>query len=338
MQTQIRPAVRFFISLLGILLVAGAFVGVLVTGTSTNQPVLKVAVAARDISVGERLQETDFRLVDQIIDPALARLYVQAHEAGDYIGAPAIDLIRRGDPLNKVKFAGGDDAAAFRRYTLVLTDANDVLMTIPVDPDLIPPNIAAGDTINILFIAGDESGTRQLPASAQPTDVWGTPASVPVDLPTPGPELDGAGLPLLAPTPTPAAPVALPMADLMLQRVPVIDVTRVKLQNPAFGSGQAPEAQPFIDGAISSIVVKVPRQAQTLLGFGIATSKLRFTVASPVATSADERPELGMDWNTYLSFYAWKQEQALARGESLRSAVFPNYQPVTPEPPAASTR
>jgi hypothetical protein len=107
-----------------------------------------------------------------------------------------------------------------------------------------------------------------------------------------------------------------------------VDVTYQKLQNPKYGSMDgAGNDQPFIDGPITSIVVKVPRQYQTLLGFGIATSKLRFAIASPVNSTL--RPEIGVDWNTYLQFYRWKQEQVSLRGETVNSIVFPNYQPVT---------
>jgi hypothetical protein len=327
------------------LLVIGAFVGVLVTGTSTNQPVLRVAVAVRDLAVGERLTESDFRIVDQIIDPALARLYIQAADVPVFLGAPAIDVIRRGDPLNRIKFAADDDAAQIRRYTLVLTDANDVLMTIPVDPDLIPPDIAPGDMINVLFIAGDESGTRQLPerhdsATATPTasTIVG---SLPQDLPTPAPfEAFGSRE---VPTPTVSSAtehMALPMADVMLQRVPVVDVTRKQVQNPAYTGAQTDSAQPYIDGAISSIVVRVPREAQTLLGFGIATSKLRFTIVSPLASVSDVQPDLGMDWHAYMTFYSWKQQLAIARGGSLRVALYPSLSSTaapTRQPTAIST-
>lgn len=327
MNTQIKPITRFLLTLLGVLLVVGAFAGVLVLGTMTSRPTLRVAVAVRDLNVGDRLRMTDYRIVDQVIDPSLGRLYVQASEADAFLDKVIVDVIRRGDPLNKVKLASGADASTLRRYTLVLTDAEDVLMTLPVNPDLIPPKLAAGDYVNILFTAGDEAGTNRLPnelqlngaslaLSSSPTPLPVLPAPVDPNAPTPTPE----------PTVTPA--VALPLADLMLQRVPVVDVTFQKLQNPNYGSPESTSNdQPFIDGPITSIVVKVPRQYQTLLGFGIATSKLRFAIASPV--NSDNRPEMGVDWSTYLQFYRWKQEQVAMRGDTVNSIVFPHYQPVT---------
>jgi hypothetical protein len=115
----------------------------------------------------------------------------------------------------------------------------------------------------------------------------------------------------------------------MLQRIPVVDVTYQKIQNPNYGSVDAAGSdQPFIDGPITSIVVKVPRQYQTMLGFGIATSQLRFAIASPV--NSEIRPEIGVDWNTYLQFYRWKQEQVAMRGDTVNYVVFPSYVPITP--------
>lgn len=325
MRRVIRPAARIFLSLLGLALVAGAFIAVLSIGAMTNKPTLKIAVAVRDLNVGERLQLGDFRIEDQIIDPRLARLYVQSFEADKFINNVIVDVVRRGDPLNKIKLANGDDALATRRYTLVLTDANDILMTIPVNPDIIPPNISSGDHVNILFIAGDESGTRQLPTtveSAADVDSETSNATAP-SLPTPG----NGDVPTAIPTPTATPVVSLPLADVLLQRVLIIDVIRQRLQNPNYGSGENTSDQPYMDGPISGIVVKVPVRFQTLLGFGIASSKLRFSIAAPIAS--DNRPEMGMDWNTYMQFYHWKQEQAAARGDTVEGAVFPSYQPIT---------
>jgi hypothetical protein len=327
MNTQIRPAVRLLLTLFGVLLVVGAFAGVLLLGNMTSRPTLRVAVAARDLNVGDRLRASDYRIVDQVIDPSLGRLYVQASEADAFLDKVIVDVIRRGDPLNKVKLASGNDVSTLRRYTLVLTDAEDVLMTLPVNPDLIPPKLSAGDYVNILFTAGDETGTNRLPnelsvngaslVSSSPTPLPALPAPADPNAPTPTPE----------PSPTPV--VALPLADLMLQRIPVVDVTYQKIQNPNYGSADAASSdQPFIDGPITSIVVKVPRQFQTLLGFGIATSKLRFAIASPV--KSEIRPEIGVDWNTYLQFYRWKQEQVAMRGDTVNSVVFPGYLPSTP--------
>ncbi len=330
MNTQIKPAIRLFLTLLGALLVVAAFAGVLLLGTMTSRPTLRVAVAVRDLNAGERLSVADFRIVDQMIDPSLGRLYVQAPEVDAYLDKVVVDVIRRGDPLNKIKLAAGNDASAMRRYTLVLTNADDVLMTLPVNPDLIPPKLAAGDYVNILFTAGDETGINRLPNDMQGTGVNGGLLSSPTPLPALPAPVD-PNLPPSTPMPTPTPAVALPLADLMLQRVPVVDVTYQKLQNPRYGTvDNAGNDQPFIDGPITSIVVKVPHQYQTLLGFGIATSKLRFAIASPVNSAV--RPEMGVDWNTYLQFYRWKQEQVAMRGDTVNSIVFPNYQPVTMTP------
>ena len=77
---SLKPVIRIGMVLLGIALVVGAFAAVLMLGVGTNPPPLHVAVAVRDVQAGERLQAADYRVVEQIIDPRLAALYVQENE------------------------------------------------------------------------------------------------------------------------------------------------------------------------------------------------------------------------------------------------------------------
>jgi hypothetical protein len=324
------PAVRIGLTILGIVLVVGAFAAVTLIGASANPPPLRILVAARDLSVGDRLQPSDYRVVDQVLDAALARLYAQEAEATMYDGAVVVDTIRRGDPLNKVKLATGGASDALTRYALVLTDTDAVVMTLPANPDIIPGKISAGDAVNILFAGGADAGINRLPdpteTPAQLSGGFGLPAAEPS--PTPFPAFDEIGVtsvPTLAPTPA----IVLPFADLMLEQVPVLDVNHQQLQNPNYGSGN-PSEPPYVDGPITSIVVKVPRAYQTLLGFAAVTGKLRFTIGSPLRSAWTVQPEMGVDWRKYVETYRWKELQSLGRGEALTQTLYPSYTPVPP--------
>lgn len=336
--SAIRPAIRVLLTLLGILLVVGAFAAVLMAGALTAKPPVHLVVAARDLGIGERVTQADLRVLDVVIDPALAQLHVQANELDAYAGAQVMDVIRRGDLLNKVKLrpsGGPGESEALRRNALVLDRPNDVLMVLPVNPDVIPSGLSAGDYVNILFTAGNESGVNRLPNDNKPEAiVLQAPAlQAPVPFATPRP----TSLPLppalaVTPTPTPTPEMVLPLADIMLERVPIVAVNTQKLQNPNYGSERPGGDQPFVDGPIMSIVVKVPASHQTVLAFGAATSKLRFTLLSPLTTEGDVRPRGALDWASYVQLVEWKNREAQARGETLSAQLYPGYTPVAPTP------
>jgi hypothetical protein len=321
---KVAPAIRVSLTVLGAFLVLGAFVAVLTIGASSNPPPLHVAVAVRDLGAGERIRPGDYRIVDQVIDPTLARLYVQQADLPAYGGAVVVEGIRRGDPLNKIKLAGAGSDASLRRYALVLTNTDDVVMTLPVNPDVIPEAVSAGDFVNILFAGGAEVGVNQLP---DPTQAPFGPSAQDRATTTP-PSVVAEPSPV--PTVTATRAVVLPLADLMLERVPVLDVRHQQVQNPK-ASGDGTDS-PYIDGPISGVVVRVPREYQTLLVFAAVAAKLRFAIASPLEPAGDVRPQMGVDWKKYIDVYRWKEAQSLARGETLTQTLYPLYTPVAPSP------
>ncbi len=306
---KLAPVIRIGLTLLGVLMVIAAFLGVLYLGIGTNPPPLRIAVAAHDLLQGEYLTSGAYRIVDQIVDPRLASLYVQENELADYDGAFIVETLRKGDPINKVKLALDGTTALTRRYALALQNPDDVIMTLPVNPDVIPAKVSSGDFVNILFAGGNESGLSRLPES------------------TPVPDLPIANSdpllmePISITTSQPDA-IALPLADLMLEHVLVLDVN---FQPTSQGYNETGTEQVVADGPISSIVVKVPRSHQTLLMFGASTSKLRFAIASPALETHQLQPQMGMDWAKYMALYRWKESQVLARGETLTQTLFPSH-------------
>ena len=96
---SLKPMIRISIVILGVVLVVGAFVAVLTLGIGTNPPPLRIAIIQHDIIVGEHLKQGDFRIVEQIIDPRLAALYVQEHELPRYLGAYVVDPLLGGNHM-----------------------------------------------------------------------------------------------------------------------------------------------------------------------------------------------------------------------------------------------
>jgi hypothetical protein len=332
----LKSVARLGMMLIGIVLVIGAFAAVLLLGVGTNPPPLRVAVAVRDIQVGEALSQGDYKIVEQILDPRLAAMYVQEIDATEFDGAFVVDVFRKGDPIHKQKLAMDRAALGTSRYALVLNNPDEVIMTLPVNPDIIPGKLATGDFVNILFTAGSEGGLTTLPEAddvAKPPDVPLASAEGLLDPSAPAadapmaPETDpSTGLEAstgISPTAI-APPMALPLADLMLEHVEVLDVNYQQVQSSGYGdeTGNAPA---YVNGPITSIVVKVPRSHQTLLTFGISSSQLRFAIASPKMEVKHSKPELSMDWATYMAAFRWKQAQVAARGETLTQTIYPDY-------------
>jgi hypothetical protein len=126
--------------------------------------------------------------------------------------------------------------------------------------------------------------------------------------------------------------MALPLADVMLESVEILDVNRVAAGRP--GESNDGAAGDDLSGPVTSIVVRVPRAYQTLLAFGASTSQLRYAIVSPSAITADVAgrvPAPAMSWGKYAELIAWKERQARARGDALTTTLFPRYRPL-PEP------
>ena len=317
----LKSMARIGMLLVAALMIVGAFAAVTLIGIGTNPPPLRIAVATRDIQVGERLKPSDYRVVEQILDPLLASLYIQGDEVATYEGAFVVDVFRKGDPLNKKKLSSDKSGLSGSRYALVLDDPNEVIMTLPANPDIIPGKLAPGDYINILFSSGSEGGISALPDSKLRSTLPDMPQPVPGNV---SGQMDTGLNGVLSDT-KPQQEIVLPLADLMLEHVTVLDINYQQIQNPNYGSDGGADAPAFVNGPITSIVVKVPRSHQTLLTFGISTSRLRYAIASPRMEAKQLKPELSMDWAAYMAAYRWKQEQVAARGETLTQTLYPDF-------------
>jgi Flp pilus assembly protein CpaB len=317
---KIAPGIRIALTLVGILVVVIAFLGVMYVGMLNNPPPLHIAVALRDIASGERLGQGDYQIMDQVLDPRLGTLYVQEAEVASFVGVVVVDNIRRGDPLNKARFmrTGDGTSGALSRYGLALTDTSQVIMVLPVKPEFIPSKVKNGDHVNILFAAGD-GGLARLPESTPPA----------VGLAMTGPPIipgsEAATNLLMTMTvglsnTRPA--IVLPLADVLLEHIEVLDVQYEQVQNQNY-SPDSPQV--YVNGPINAIVVRVPKTYQTILTFASVMGKVRFAISSPLMTTQDRSPQPGVDWGKIVALYRWKEDVAIARGETLTQTLFPNY-------------
>jgi Flp pilus assembly protein CpaB len=317
---------RLMLTLLGIALMLGAGAGVLFIGARNNPPPTRVLIATRDLQPGDTLGIDDLAIENLVMNPKLAEVYVTEPEAGMFLGAYVVDVIRRGDPLNKVKLTSTapeiEKRAIETRYGLVLTDTKQVVMVLPATPDIMPAQLKSGDVVNILFVAGADSAALTLPEKREPPALA---AATPFELPA------GVVVPTAEPTAAPV-PMMLPLADVLLERIEVLDIHYQAAQSSYTADDNTGPSR-----EINSIVVRVPRNYQTLLSFASATGKIRYAVASPMNDPASQAPAAGVDWGSVVELYQWKREQALARGETLTQTLYPGYIAVQNTPRTGTT-
>lgn len=307
-----KRVLRIGLVALGVVMTILPFVAHLLIDAQSKVSAQQIAVVRRDIEAGQSIELGDVRFEEQVLNPSLARLYVRRDEFEQYSGGFVVDRMRMGEPLLKVKLLGGDHGLALKRYALALDNPDDVIMTLPVGPDLIPGRISAGDAVNIIFASGGALSDRGL----QPR-----PGGVTVLAASAAPAPEGVQA-----TPPEASAVVLPVADVMLENVEIIEVTRA-VRTDIEGAVEAEDT-----GPVSAIVVRVPRAFQTLLAFGSSTSQLRFAIASPRVDPGALSPAPAMSWGKYAELLAWKEAQAFARGETLTSTLLSRH--VLPQPGA----
>jgi hypothetical protein len=324
---KIMPHVRIGLTILGILLVAGAFFGTLYVGAMNNPPPLRIAIANRDLIPGERLQLTDLAVEDQVINPNLAELYVKETDIDEFVGTYIVDVVRRGDPLNKVKFAHEDaNVRGASRYGLVLTNTNEVVMVLPVSPDVIPSRIKSADFINIIFAAGSSANLSNPADRSARVDISGANSEKLSATNAQTVATTDQNTPFnLSLTATINSNIDLPLADVLLEHVEILDVNYQQVQNQNYGSDGQAGSQPWLNGPISSIVVRVPRAYQTILSFAAANGKVRYAISSPMLKPEDIKPQAGVDWGQITQLYRWKRDEAVNRGETLTQTLYPGY-------------
>ena len=319
------PLQRLLISIFGLVMIVGAGFGVIYAGKFLNPPPLRIAVARVDLGVGERVKRDDFLIVPQVIDPALARLYVQESDAANIEGTYVVDQIRKGDPLNKVKLTSNQPAAGISqsRYALALQDTDHVIMGLKVNADALPPLLTRGDFVNIIFAGGPDVGIGRLPddklngrASVSMTlsaQQAGKPAEPPVNIDAQtsiSASLDGKRM-------------SLPFSTLLLEAVPVMDVI---FDGATAAQTDPSDPKPAEPGKLSHIVVKVPRVYQNILAFAAATSRLQYALVSPLAKDQKRRPEMVVDWNSVVELVRWQSQQVDWRGETMTHTLYPAYE------------
>ena len=304
---RILKTIQFWV---GLLLVGGAFVGVLLFAQLTTPPTYEVLIATQDIpaytSLDDAYTNGAITVDQQSFSPALLQVVLTPADL-EAMRADGVfaETVRAGDVLNRGRIVTGENAEKVRRLALALTDTRLVIKSIPVDAES-TPYIAVGDLVDLYTTLGAVRAT-ELATATVPT----LPPGVipPPPTPEPPPDVDR----LLRPV---TVTLQLPVTKRVVGGAIVVRVNHEQIANPQYGAvttdGQAPP--PFINGPVVGVDVLVPESTAEALDWAVFNGKMSLAVRPALWRATVEAgralPETpGFAWEDFnAAFWAGRDE------------------------------
>ena len=268
---RILKSIQFWV---GLLLVGGAFVGVLLFAQLTTPPTYEVAIAVQDIPAYTALQDAYtngyIALDKQSFSASLLQVVLTPETLQAMLADGVfVETVRAGDVLNRGRIATGENAEKVRRLALALTDPQLVIKSIPVDAAS-TPYIAVGDLVDLYTTLGTVRATELATSTVPPL-----PAGVTPPPPTPEPLPDYEAL--LQPV---TVTLQLPVTKRVVAGAIVVRVNHEQIANPQYGAvttdGQQPA--PFIAGPVVGVDVLVPETTAESLDWAVFNGKMSLAV------------------------------------------------------------
>jgi hypothetical protein len=301
------------VTILGILAMVIAVVGVLFVGQIINPPGAAIAVALVDMPVGTVITR-DMVAIDTVHgNPKVAAAHVSGADLDKYVGSVVVEPIHQYSYLPLQSLSVGGNPAAAKRMALALSDPKVVAMVVPVTAATAPDAITEGDHVDLVFGTSGQSHSGKT-LTTRPTEassafganenLYGpvTPSPMPV-----GPTQAGP-----TGTPTPEPLLELPVAKTIVRQAQVLSVVREQNTSTAVDS-TGKSVQTVTPGAMLALVVAVPREAAELLQFAIDNGEVRVSLLSAqvTANATSREPTLGMTWNDLTSLMRMDRQAAL---------------------------
>ena len=307
---RILKSIQFWV---GLLLVGGAFVGVLLFAQLTTPPTYEVAIAVQDIPAYTALQDAYtngyIALDKQSFSPSLLQVVLTPETLQAMLADGVfVETVRAGDVLNRGRIATGENAQKVRRLALALTDPQLVIKSIPVDAAS-TPYIAVGDLVDLYTTLGTVRATELATSTVPPLPVGVTPAP-----PTPEPLPDYEAL-----TQPVTVTLQLPVTKRVVAGAIVVRVNHEQIANPQYGAvttdGQQPA--PFIAGPVVGVDVLVPETTAESLDWAVFNGKMSLAVRPAIwratVAAGQALPETpGFAWEDFnAQFWGGRDIEAL---------------------------
>lgn len=307
---------NLLVLLVGLLLMVSSFAAVYLFGQVFNPPAVLVVVASRDFNPGEVVQLQDLATISVHVDESESVFYKTVFLKSDLQllnNKIVTQPIAAGQPIprNAVVAAGNLNSGLAGQ----LEDPSLIALVVPVSEDTAPPGIRAGDYVDLVYGVVGVSYAPVVPPTDVAFQTFNPGAGLePV---TPNPNM------AVEPSPTPGVMLYAPLAKTIVTNALVLDlVHEVKQASQVTSSGQTVARE--VQGAVTALVLAVPRDAQEVVQFALDTGVVRVSLLSANARAdgtqiGDRRPTLGMTWNDLVALLEMERQQRLDAG--LPSAI-----------------
>lgn len=318
--------------MIGILLALGAFIGFLLLGNFLAPPPAQVVVALRDIPPYTPLDQNMLGIDAQHLNRQVLATLVEKQELDQYVGGFVTTPIFAGEPLRKSAVVTAGNPLASKRLALALNERNRVAAVIPVDAKTSPTQIVTGDYVDLIIsmapgnLTGGNSNRFGEILSGQDSNQasFGFGPSA-VITPTQGTFPTSSIFPSgIISGPLAGEAMNLPVTKAVIRSVPVLAVSFEQTPNPTYASagfgedsGNSPPQPAYIEGAITSLTVSIPRDSAELLNFGIDNGRVHVLLlpvqeAQTEFAAHKEDPTLGVSWNDVLAFMIQERQELTA--------------------------
>ncbi len=316
--------------IVGLIGVVGVFIATLALGARSQQDIIKIAVARRDIAAGALLSSDDVAIIDMQIDPSYPRdLYlITENELPYFFDGVVTQNIREGALLHKgdVIPPGSDITQTTSIRLLYQIPPSKTMVYFPVAPNELPLSLARGDYVSVLFLYSREPFPDQPPPTPTPNP-QSLGLATPIPTATPATQL---GRSTATPTPTPV--VFVPAVMPVQRYVRVIDIVYAYRDNPNFGSD---DTRRQIPDSIRGIYLAVDYDLLSLLTAAKEINGVRFAVPNQSEVIVyTPVPGVPFDGSNYAELYRFSQEQIFGQGTPYYGFLYPGFTPApthTPE-------
>lgn len=282
--------------LIGLGLVAGAFVGLWLWNQAQRPRTYSVVVAAREIPPFTPLAQARGRLavMPMAVPELLLRHYVlEADLPGLLADGVVVEALRPGEPLHRQKVASGENAGKVRRLSVALSRRDVVIRTIPVDPKT-TPDLTVGDVVDLYVALGSVRAEALVSSTALLTNSLEAPLAA----------SEGMRASLMLPAAKRVVAGAL-VARLRFERVP----------NPAYGAPGNEGAPPFLEGDLRAVDVILPETAAERVDWALAVGKVSVGLRPALWREAVEAgkelpPTAGFTWTDFERRFFEEREAA----------------------------
>ncbi len=293
--------------LIGVALLVVSVGALFVVGRVVNPPAQEILVALTDLEQGQFI--TPDRV--QVVSVRMGRAQLQNYLTPQVLEQRGFNVqvatrIAAGNFLSLTSLMFEGNPAETQHAALALDDPAMVAMVIPVTPLTCPPDIKAGDVIDITVDIGSAAFMTGTFGTAPTPEPYSPYTSTRPDIGFDAMPTIESPLSMPIQAPTSAQVMNLPVTKTVARATVIKVLYEVRLSGISASGGGTER------GEVIGVVVAVPAQAQEVIGFGIHNGQVRVAILSPNASG--DLVTAGVTWDDIVAYFRWNRELWLMDG------------------------